>query len=189
MTRAVFLDRDGTLIEEAGYLDRIDRMTFFPYSLDAIRLLNRAGFHVIVVTNQAGVAHGYFGEEFVRKAHAHLSGKIREAGGEVDAFYYCPHHANAALEEYRRACECRKPQPGMFLTAAREHDVDLSASFAIGDRLNDVQAAHAAGIRPVMVKTGYGRTELERGNPGVAPAHVADTLIEATTWILQQRVS
>lgn len=189
MTRAVFLDRDGTLIEEAGYITRIDAMTFFPYSLDALRLLNRAGFRLIVVTNQAGVARGYFSEAFVREAHAELSTKIREAGAEVDAFYYCPHHAHATIEEYRTSCDCRKPKPGMFLAAAHEHGLDLAASFAVGDRWHDVEAAHAAGVRPVMVRTGYGETELQRGKPGVTPAYIADTLIEATTWILQQRVS
>ncbi|HEU4785894.1 MAG TPA: HAD family hydrolase, partial [Gemmatimonadaceae bacterium] len=139
MNRAVFLDRDGTLIEEAGYVTRIERMAFYPYSLDAVRLLKRGGFRVVVVTNQAGVARGYFSEAFVREAHAHLGGRIREAGGEVEAFYYCPHHVNATVADYRRQCDCRKPKPGMFLTAAREHDIDLSRSFAVGDRWHDVE--------------------------------------------------
>jgi D-glycero-D-manno-heptose 1,7-bisphosphate phosphatase len=108
---AVFLDRDGTLIEEVGYIDRLDRMTLFPWSLDAVRLLYRAGFCVIVTTNQAGVARGYFGEEFVARAHAHLDSLIRAAGAEVAGYYYCPHHPEANVPEYRRACECRKPAP------------------------------------------------------------------------------
>jgi D-glycero-D-manno-heptose 1,7-bisphosphate phosphatase len=185
----VFLDRDGTLIEEAGYINRIESLRLFPWSLDAVRLLNRAGFRVIVVTNQAGVARGYFDETFVRRAHEHLADRIRAAGGEVDAFYHCPHHPDAQVAEYRRACECRKPAPGMFLQAARDHKLDLSRSYAVGDRWHDVQAAQAAGATAVLVRTGYGSTELERPRAGVTPAVVMDTLIDATTWILRQRAS
>lgn len=186
---AVFLDRDGTLIEEAGYINRIDNLRLFPWSLEAVRLLNRAGFRVIVVTNQAGVARGYFNEDFVRRAHEHLADRIRAAGGEVQAFYHCPHHPDANVAEYRRTCECRKPGPGMFLQAARDHDLDLSRSFAVGDRWHDVQAAQKAGATAIMVRTGYGATELENPRPGLAPAAVTDSLIDATTWILRQRVS
>jgi D-glycero-D-manno-heptose 1,7-bisphosphate phosphatase len=186
---AVFLDRDGTLIEEAGYISQIDRLVLFPWSLDAIRLLNRGGYRVIVVTNQAGVARGYFDEAFVERAHEHLAAQVRAAGGEVDGFYYCPHHPDADVPEYRRACECRKPAPGMFLQAAREHDLDSARSYAIGDRWHDIQAATKAGITPILVRSGYGTTELARPRAGVTPAHIADTLIDATTWILRQRAS
>ncbi len=183
---AVFLDRDGTLIEEAGYINRIDALRLFPWSLEAVRLLNRGGLCVIVVTNQAGVARGYFDEAFVRRAHEHLASAIRAAGGEVDGFYHCPHHPDAVVAEYRKRCDCRKPAPGMFLDAARTHGLDLAASYSIGDRWHDVQAAQRAGATAVMVRTGYGSTELERPCAGVTPAHVADTLIDATTWILRQ---
>jgi D-glycero-D-manno-heptose 1,7-bisphosphate phosphatase len=185
---AVFLDRDGTLIEEAGYINRIDRMIFYPYSLDSVRLLSRSGFRIIVITNQAGVARGYLTEEFVHEAHRYLTERIREAGGEVDGFYYCPHHTDASVAEYRVDCDCRKPKPGMFVAAAREHDLDLSKSFGVGDRWHDVNAAQAAGATSLMVLTGYGETELRRPTAGLAPAYIASTLIEATTWILQHRV-
>jgi D-glycero-D-manno-heptose 1,7-bisphosphate phosphatase len=186
---AVFLDRDGTVIEEAGYINQIARLRLFPWSLDAMRLLNRAGFRLIVVTNQAGVARGYFDEAFVRRAHGFLDDRFRAAGAEVDGFYHCPHHPDANVAEYRRACECRKPAPGMFLQAARDHGLDLSRSYAIGDRWHDVQAAQRAGATAIMVRTGYGVTELEHPKAGVTPAAVTDTLIDATTWILRQRAS
>jgi D-glycero-D-manno-heptose 1,7-bisphosphate phosphatase len=186
---AVFLDRDGTLIEEAGYINQIDRLVLFPWSLDAVRLLNRGGYRVVVVTNQAGVARGYFDEAFVTRAHQHLDAQVRAAGGEVDGYYFCPHHPDADVPEYRRACECRKPAPGMFLQAARERGLDLGRSYAIGDRWHDVQAATKAGVTPILVRSGYGATELARPRPGLVPAHVADTLIDATTWILRQRAS
>lgn len=184
---AVLIDRDGTLIEEAGHVRRLDGLRFFPWSLEAVRLLNRAGFAIVVVTNQAGVARGYFGEAFVRQAHAHLDARIAEAGGVVRGYYYCPHHPDATVPEYRQACECRKPAPGMLLRAAREHDLDLARSFAIGDRWHDVEAAARAGVTGLLVRTGHGETELAAPRPGVTAAHIFDNLIDATTWILRQR--
>jgi D-glycero-D-manno-heptose 1,7-bisphosphate phosphatase len=184
---AVFLDRDGTLIEEAGYLDRLDRLALFPWSLDAVRLLHRGGFRVVVITNQAGVARGFFDETFVRQTHEYLAARIREAGGEVTGFYHCPHHPEGVVEAYRRTCACRKPAPGMLRQAAHEHQLDLARSYVVGDRWSDIAAARAAGAVPILVRSGYGTVELRRPRPDLAPAYVADTLIDATTWILRQR--
>jgi D-glycero-D-manno-heptose 1,7-bisphosphate phosphatase len=178
------LDRDGTLIEEVGYLDRLDRIQFFPYSIDAVRMLNRAGYAVIIVTNQAGVARGYFDEPFVAETHRAIAGKLTAGGADVDAFYYCPHHPDADIEAYRVSCDCRKPQPGMIRTAAAEHQLDLSRSFMVGDRAQDVEAGIAAGTRGVLVRTGYGyRHEDEARQRG---ARVADNLMQAVSWILRQ---
>lgn len=185
-TPGVFLDRDGTLIEEVGYLDRLDRLSLFPWSLDAVRLLNRARFRVIVITNQAGVGRGYFGEAFVRRTHTHLDGLIRAAGGEVAGYYYCPHHPDASVAEYRRTCECRKPAPGLLLQAASEHDLDLSRSFAVGDRWSDIEAGSRAGVRTVLVRSGYGPAAARLPAP-VSADFEAENLIDATTWILRQR--
>lgn len=187
MTPAVFLDRDGTLIHEVGYLDRLERLELFPWSLDAVRLLSRAGFRVVVITNQAGVARGFFDEGFVREVHEYLAERVRESGAEVPAFYHCPHHPEAITEAYRQICECRKPAPGMLRRAAGEHALDLSRSYLVGDRWSDMGAAHAAGVRAIMVRSGYGAAELLRPRPDLTPVHVADTLIDATTWILRQR--
>jgi D-glycero-D-manno-heptose 1,7-bisphosphate phosphatase len=184
MRRAVFLDRDGTLIEESGYLDRLERLVFFPYSIDAVRALNRSGFAVVVVTNQAGIARGIVDEAFVAEAHGYIRDRLAAGGARIDAFYYCPHHPEAARAELR-TCGCRKPQPGMLTRAAADLQLDLARSFAVGDRWHDVEAGQAAGARAVLVRTGLGRSEDAR--PGrVRPDAVADNLIEAVAWILRQ---
>ena len=182
---AVFLDRDGTLVEEAGYLDRLERLQFFPYSVDAVRTLNRAGFPVVIVTNQAGVARGIFREDFVAEAHRHITERLERGGARVDGFYYCPHHPEASIERYRLACDCRKPQPGLLHRAASDLNLDLRRSFVIGDRWHDLEAGQAVGARGVLVRTGYGRTEESSPKAGVVPAAIVDTLIAAVSWILR----
>jgi D-glycero-D-manno-heptose 1,7-bisphosphate phosphatase len=181
----VFLDRDGTLIEEAGYLDRLERLVFYPYSVDAVRLLNRANLAVVIITNQAGVARGIFREAFVAEAHRHVTTRLERGGARVDGFYYCPHHPEASIEQYRRSCECRKPQPGMLRRAAEDLKLDLARSFVVGDRWHDLQAGDAVGARGLLVRTGYGLTEEASPNAGLAPAAIVDNLIEAASWILR----
>jgi D-glycero-D-manno-heptose 1,7-bisphosphate phosphatase len=186
MKPAVFLDRDGTVIEEARYLDRLERLVFFPYAIDAIRLLNRGGFAVVVVTNQSGVGRGMYEEEFVLRAHEVVNARVTAGGARIDGFYYCPHHPTAEVERFRRDCDCRKPGPGMLRQAAQDLDLDLTKSFAIGDKWTDVQAGIAAGGRGILVRTGYGRSNELAPRPGVTPAAVLDDLISATAWILRQ---
>ncbi|CAN5462751.1 D-glycero-beta-D-manno-heptose 1,7-bisphosphate 7-phosphatase [soil metagenome] len=181
---AVFLDRDGTLNEEAGYLDRLERLVFFPYTVDAVRLLNRAGFAVIVVTNQAGIARGIVRAEFVQEAHEHIATFLAAGGARVDGFYHCPHHPQAVVETLRHECDCRKPKPGMLVRAAAELSLDLARSFVVGDRWHDLEAGHALGLPGILVRTGYGRTEEQSPNPRVEPALVADNLAAAVAWIL-----
>lgn len=183
---AVFLDRDGTLIEEVGYLDRIERVELFSWTVEALRLLRRAGYRLFVITNQAGIARGYFDEALVERVHAHLNERFTAAGAPIDQFYYCPHHPEATLPAYRAACECRKPQPGMVQRAAREHDLDLAASFVVGDRWLDVATANAAGARGVLVRTGYGAHESRHPEPAIQPAHVADHVFAAASWIVRE---
>jgi D-glycero-D-manno-heptose 1,7-bisphosphate phosphatase len=183
---AVFLDRDGTLIEEAGYLDRLERLIFFPYSVDAVRLLNRATLPVVVITNQAGIARGIVKESFVAEAHRHISERLAEGGARVDAYYYCPHHPDAVIETFRQHCDCRKPGTGLFTRAAADLDLDLSRSFVVGDRWHDIEAGQSVGARGVLVRTGYGRTEEARPKSGVTPAAITDTLIDAVSWILRE---
>lgn len=187
MTPAVFLDRDGTLIEEIGYLTRLDRLALFPWSVDAVRLLNRAGFAVVVVTNQSGVARGYFDEGFVREIHRVLDERVAAAGGRIDGFYYCPHYPDATIAAYRQSCECRKPKPGMLLRAAGDLSLDLSRSFMVGDRWTDVEAGRAASARGILVRTGFGIVDAEQPRPDLEPALVAADLMEATSWILRKR--
>ena len=182
---AVFLDRDGTLLEEAGYLDRLERLVFFPYAIDAVRLLNRAGFPVVVVTNQAGIARGIFKESFVAAAHQHISDRLAAAGARVDAFYYCPHHPEAVVEEFRQVCDCRKPQPGMLTRAAADLDLALDRSFVVGDRWHDLEAGQRVGARTLLVRTGYGRTEEASPKAHVQPSAIVDNVIDAVSWILR----
>ena len=186
MKPAVFIDRDGTIIEEAGYLDRLDRIVFFPYAVDAVRLLKRAGFPVVVVTNQAGIGRGFFVEQFVHDTHAAIAARFAEAGVVIDGFYFCPHHPDAIVPEYRMTCDCRKPAAGMLRKAASDLGLDLARSFAIGDKWSDVQAGQAAGARSILVRTGYGRATEQSPPPGVR-SEVADNLMGAVASILRER--
>lgn len=183
--RAVFLDRDGTLIEEAGYLDRLERLVFFPYTVDAVRVLNRAGFAVVVITNQAGVARGIVEESFVGEAHRYIASRLEAGGARIDAFYYCPHYRNGSVQPYARVCDCRKPQPGLLRRAERDLDLDLTRSFTVGDRWHDIQAGHAVGARGVLLRSGVGRVEEASPPPGLVPDAIADSLMDAAAWILQ----
>jgi D,D-heptose 1,7-bisphosphate phosphatase len=183
--KAVFLDRDGTLLEEAGYLDRLERLVFFPYSIDAVRLLNRGGFAVVLVTNQAGVARGIFKESFVAEAHRHIIERLAAGGARVDGVYYCPHHPEASVEAYRKTCDCRKPGSGMFTRAAADLGLTMADSFVVGDRWHDLEAGQRVGARGILVRTGYGRTEEASPKAHVEPAAVADNVMEAVSWILR----
>jgi D-glycero-D-manno-heptose 1,7-bisphosphate phosphatase len=185
MRPAAFLDRDGTVLEEAGYLDRLERLVFFPFAIDAIRLLRRGGYAVVIITNQSGVGRGLYAEEFVHRAHRTIDERVAAGGGRIDGYYYCPHHPTAEVERYRRDCECRKPGPGMLRQAATELDLDLPRSFAVGDKWTDVQAGEAAGARGILVRTGYGRTTESAPKGSAAPVVIADDLIAATAWILR----
>ena len=183
---AVFLDRDGTIIEESGYLDRLERLVFFPYSVDAIRVLNRAGFAVVVITNQAGIARGIVKPSFVDEAHQYMAARVAAGGARIDGFYFCPHYTSGTVPEFVRACDCRKPGAGMLTRAAADLNLDLSKSFAVGDRWHDVAAAAAVGARGVLVRTGLGRREEAKPERGAQAAAIVDDLAAAAAWILEQ---
>lgn len=185
---AVFVDRDGTMIEDVGYLDRLERLKLFPYTVDALRLLSRAGFKIVVATSQNGVAMGMLTEEFLAETHAHLSRVLETAGAKVEGYYYCPHSTHASVERYRTDCECRKPKPGMILAAARDHGLDLARSFVVGDRWRDVEMGVAAGTRAVLVETGYGKSEAGRRPANMAEVPVVANLVEAASLILRKGV-
>lgn len=181
---AVFLDRDGTINEEKNYLHRIEDFQFIPGAAEAIRQLNRAGFLVLVVTNQSGVARGYFPLAAVETLHRHLARQLAEAGARVDGFYVCPHHPTAGQGELRRSCSCRKGDPGMLLQAAEEHGVDLARSYMIGDKEADVEAGERAGCTPLLVLTGYGQQTVRSLSPERAAAF--GNLKEAADFICRQ---
>ena len=181
---AVFLDRDGTIIEEVGYLDRPERIELYPYSIAAIRALNRAGLRVILASNQSGVARGFFDEAMLEVVHAHVAALLAAGGARLDAYYYCPHHPDGKVAEFARACDCRKPGPGLVERAERELGIDPRRSFTIGDRWLDVALARRVGARGVLVRTGYGATEEDRPQAGLEADAVVDNLVEAVSWIL-----
>ena len=183
--RAVFLDRDGTLIEEVGYLDRKERVELYPWTIDAIRALNRASFHVVLITNQSGVARGFFTEAVVEDVHQHLAALLESGGARVDAYYYCPHHPDGKVEQYAVRCDCRKPARGLVDRAVRELGVDPARSFVVGDRWLDIELARAVGARGVLVRTGYGLTEEARPREPRAADAIVDNLIAAASWILR----
>lgn len=184
---AVFLDRDGTMIDEVGYLDRIEDVRWFPWTIDAIRLLNRAGYLVCVVTNQGGIARGLFDEAFVDRVHAMLDGDLRASGAVVDGWFMCPHHPRAVVPGLLTPCACRKPGRGMIDAACARWEIDLPHSWIIGDRDVDVMMAAAVGARGVLVRTGHGEREW-RLKAGTFPegTPVVMNLMEATTLILTQ---
>jgi D-glycero-D-manno-heptose 1,7-bisphosphate phosphatase len=186
MRPAVFLDRDGTMIEEHGYIGSLDLIHPFPWTAEAIARLTAAGFAIVVVTNQAGVARGYFDEAFVERAHRHLDALMRAAGATIDAYYYCPHHPEGIVEGYRRVCGCRKPAAGMIQAAAHDLALDVARSFVVGDKWLDVRLAEAAGATGVLVRTGYGR-EMEAETPeDMTRVPIVETLREAADWILER---
>jgi D-glycero-D-manno-heptose 1,7-bisphosphate phosphatase len=181
---AVCLDRHGTLIEEVDYLERVEQVALYSWSIDGVRLLNRAGIRVFVVTNQAGVARGYFTESVVADVHRHIDSLLASGGARIDAYYYCPHHPEGAVETYRRSCDCRKPGRGLVDRAAREFGIDPSRSFVVGDRWLDIQLARAVGARAVLVRTGFGSTAERQQPSDVTADAIADNLVGAANWIL-----
>ena len=158
---------------------------FFPYSVDAVRLLNRAGFAVVIVTNQAGIARGIFKEAFVAEAHRHISDAAGRRRRAHRRFYYCPHHPDGGHRAYGRTCDCRKPQSGMFTRAAADLDLDLERSFVVGDRWHDLEAGQRVGARGMLVRTGYGKTEEASPKAARRAAAIVDNVIEAVSWILR----
>jgi len=185
---AVFLDRDGTINEQMGYINHLDRFVLLPGVGRAISRLNRAGLPVVVISNQSGVARGYFPEELVRLVNRKMVELLSQEGAELDGIYYCPHHPRAEVEAYRRDCHCRKPKPGLLLQAAADLHLDLGRSFVIGDRAEDLETARAVGAKAVLVLTGYGRGELEYVLPGrgVQPDFIAESLAEAVDRLLPE---
>ena len=183
--RAVFIDRDGTISEEVGYINHPSRFNVFPYSAPAVRLLNDQGWLAIVVTNQAGVARGYFSEAMIHTVHEKLRQDLEANGARLDAIYYCAHHPSVGEEPYRQDCDCRKPKPGLVHRAAEELDIQLDESWMIGDRYSDIEMARSAGVRSGFVLSGYGRGEWEnqRGEWKHQPDLIADTLLEAISRI------
>ena len=186
---AVFIDRDGTLTEEVGYVNHPSRLSLLPRSAEAIRRLNAAGVPAVLITNQAGLARGYFTEDVLHAVNATLAARLKDAGAHLDGLYVCPHHPTEGEPPWRAVCDCRKPAPGLLLRAAAEMGLDLAASTMVGDKESDLVPARRVGARAVLVLTGYGRGEWEyrRARFEVVPDYVAGDLLDAVDWVLAGR--
>jgi D-glycero-D-manno-heptose 1,7-bisphosphate phosphatase len=181
---AVFLDRDGTINEEVDYLSRLEQLNLFPFTFEAIRMINESGMKVVVVTNQSGVARGFFKENFLDTVHGRINELLGEKGAHIDRFYYCPHHPIYGKEPYKVDCDCRKPKPGMIMKAMEELQIDPARSYIIGDMVKDLQAGHNAGIKKaILVKTGYGENIVRAD----MAAYVAGNILDAVTWVMKDR--
>lgn len=184
----VFLDRDGTVSKEAGYINHADRIELLPGSAWAIRELNRRGILSVVVTNQSGVARGYLTEAVLKKIHARMQEQLVAKGAKLDSVLYAPHHKSAKIEKYRNdPDDLRKPGIGMIKKTCARFPVDLSRSYVVGDKITDVEMAHRAGIKGVFVLSGYGLGEYtyQRKTWKVKPDHIAEDLRAAVKWILE----
>jgi D-glycero-D-manno-heptose 1,7-bisphosphate phosphatase len=181
----VFLDRDGVINEEVGYLSNLEALKLIPGAARAIRHLNRLHIPVIVVTNQAGVARGYFSEQRVHEIHEALSRLLAAEDAHIDRYYYCPHHPTEGLGPYRLDCGCRKPKPGMLLKAAEEFGLNLKRCYIVGDKALDIETGWRAGTRTILVLTGYGEETWRNWSFIFKPDRVARNLQEAVEWILE----
>jgi D-glycero-D-manno-heptose 1,7-bisphosphate phosphatase len=184
---AIFLDRDGVIIEEVNYLSHPDQVKLIPGAAKAIQTLNTLGIPVIIVSNQAGVAKGYFPITQIPLVHARLNELLAQEKAHADAIYYCPHHSEGSVPEYAITCKCRKPSPGMLLEAEKNHQLDLSASWIIGDKASDVEAGINAGCKNILVRTGYGDTITSESLP--AGTIIKTDLLEAVNFILLSKSS
>jgi len=185
---AILMDRDGTLSHEIGYVNHASRFRLFSYAVDAVRLINRSGYLAVLVTNQAGVARGYFPETVIHEVHAGLQAALQAGGARLDGLYVCMHHPSVGEPPYRQDCDCRKPRPGLLLRAQRELDADLKRSWVIGDRHGDLQVAWNVGARAALVKSGYGLGEWSYHMPKWPrqPDLVAEHLLEAVERIVSE---
>ena len=156
---AIFLDRDGTINEEMGYINHIERFKIFPFVAEGIKTFRENGFKVVVVTNQSGIARGYFTEELLIEVHQKLYEYLKKNGTKIDGIYYCPHHPTEGKGEYKQDCNCRKPKTGLIEKAVKEHNIDLSSSYMIGDRFKDMIFARNLNMKSGLVLTGYGKGE------------------------------
>jgi D-glycero-D-manno-heptose 1,7-bisphosphate phosphatase len=182
---AVFLDRDGTINEEMGYINHPSRFIIFPFVAESIRIFNNLNMHVIVVTNQSGIARGYFSETMLKQIHNRMIAELRSENAIIDAIYYCPHHPTEGGTDYRLDCNCRKPRTGMIDQAVRDFDLDMEGSYMIGDRYKDVVFAHRIKAKSGFVLTGYGRGEFEfqKNTWQYAPDYIGKDLLSVAEQI------
>lgn len=181
--KAVFLDRDGTLNEEVNYLSRVEDMRWLPRAVQAVRRLNEHGWAVVLITNQSGIGRGYYTEQDVAAIHERITADLAQAGAHLDGLYYCPHHPD-------EQCLCRKPKPYLFQQAARDLDLDLASSYAIGDKVSDLEPGRQLGCQTILLLTGHGQEHLQIAREqGFRPNYVAKDLYQAVEWIISRESS
>ncbi len=190
MNKAVFLDRDGVIIKDVNLLTNSGDIHVLDGVPEALSSLKNAEFKLIVVSNQTVVARGLATEKNVKEINSEIENKIVELGGpHFDGFYYCPHHPKANLTEYRKECQCRKPRIGMFTQAAKDHNIDLTASFMIGDRITDIIAGKNAGCKTVLLKTGMHKADtivtVDKIDDSIQADYTCKDLLTAANWILK----
>ncbi|MFH1386439.1 MAG: D-glycero-beta-D-manno-heptose 1,7-bisphosphate 7-phosphatase [bacterium] len=184
MQAAVFLDRDGTIIEDTGYIKSPKEIKFIPGAIEAIKQLQLAGYKIIIISNQAGVARGYYSEDMLQTIDKTVHRLVLHGGAHIDASYYCPHHPEHGVYPYKQECDCRKPFPGLIKKAEKDLKLDLSRSFMVGDKTTDIEAGQKAGVKTVMVLTGRGKEE--QNMVANKPNYLADDLEAAAAWILKE---
>ena len=183
MKRAVFLDRDGVITQEPPHFaHRLDQLKLIPRSSEAIKLLNEKEISVVIVSNQSGIARGYYGEEDMTRFNNAMNKLLNKSDAHIDAIYYCPHHPEAKIERYRVNCDCRKPNPGMLIKAGKELNIDLKQSFMVGDRWSDIEAGKKVECKTILVKTGYDSQNLRRNE--ITCDYIANDLYDAIEHIL-----
>ena len=185
--RAVFLDRDGTINRDVGYPNSYDMVEIYPYSFSSVKKINEAGFLAVIVTNQAGIGKGFIEEKSLHEIHRRLRLDFAKKKAFFDGIYYCPHYDQSEIPEYRRACSCRKPNPGMAQQAVRDLNIDTTKSYMIGDKVEDILFGLNIQATPILLLTGFGQNSLPKLlDKGIEPAHVAETLLDAVDWILER---
>ncbi|MBW1901137.1 MAG: HAD family hydrolase [Deltaproteobacteria bacterium] len=186
---AVFIDRDGTVNEQMGYINHISRFVLLPGAEEAIKLLSSHQYLVVVVSNQSGVARGYFPIELVDEVHAHMRVLLEKEGAFVDGIFFCPHYPRGVVPEYSIECDCRKPKTGLIEKACEVFDVDMANSYVVGDRYSDIELALRLNLEGILVTTGYGLGDVDYVFPRLSfkPAHIAKDLLHAARWIIERQ--
>ncbi len=185
---AVFIDRDGTINEQMGYVNHISRFVLLPGTAEGIRLLNRHQYLAIIVSNQSGVARGYFPMELIDRVHAHMKDLLAKEGANIDGIFFCPHYPRGNVPEYSVECDCRKPRTGLVQKACESFDIDMKNSYVIGDRCSDIELAERSNLQGIMVTTGYGLGDIEYVLPNkpFKPLHIARDFLHAVRWIIER---
>jgi D-glycero-D-manno-heptose 1,7-bisphosphate phosphatase len=184
---AVFIDRDGTINEQMGYINHPSRFIILPGVAEAFRILNQEGYHAIILSNQSGVARGYFPIDLVYNIHSIMEESIAGQGGRIDGVFFCPHYPKGSDPKYAMDCDCRKPGTGLINQACEKFEIDLSRSYMVGDHYTDMELADRSNIKGILVKTGYGTGVIEYNLPSMKnkPSYIADDLLDAVKWIVK----